>query len=68
MSKLNKINQNRRREANRTLARCRTRGATQVVVWWLDEDGVTGVEISDGVDRVKAIGAIEVAKQEVWDA
>lgn len=40
----------------------------QVVVWYASEDGQTGVMISNGTDRTKAIGALNAAAYEMWNA
>jgi hypothetical protein len=41
---------------------------SQVVIWYQSPEHGTGVEISEGTERVKTVGALHVAAQELWDA
>lgn len=41
---------------------------TQVVVWWTSPDEGTGVEVSEGTERVKVVGALNAMAYELWNA
>ena len=65
--KLSKVNGSGRRSANRTLAEARSLKPTQVVVWYAVGSEETGVLISEGTDRVKAVGALTAAAMDMWN-
>ncbi len=67
MLKLAHTSKESRTNSNRTLARVRALKPTQVVVWYTDETGQTGVAISEGTERVKAVGALTAAAYDVWN-
>lgn len=55
-----------RLKCNRVLASVRAKKPTQVVIWYATESGHVGVEISEGTERTKVIGALTIAAQELW--
>lgn len=65
-AKLEQISTNSRKKVNRVLADVRAKKATQVVVWYVIDSTETGVIISEGTDRVKAVGALTSAAIETW--
>lgn len=66
-AKLSRVDARSREKVNRVLAEARALKPTQVVVWYGGADGQTGVLISEGTDRVKAIGGLTVAAYDVWN-
>ena len=63
---LYQVSTNSRKSVNRVLADVRGKKATQVVVWYAVAGKETGVVISEGTDRVKAIGGLTAAAMDVW--
>lgn len=56
-----------RQRVNRVLADVRKERPSQVVVWYATADGVTGVRISEGTERIKTVGALNVMAYDVWN-
>ena len=67
-SKIEQVNSDSRKKTNRVLAEVRSKRPTQVVVWYAVAGDETGVIISEGTDRVKAVGALAVSAIDVWNA
>ena len=65
--KLQVVETSSRKIVNRLLADVRSKKATQVVVWYAVGGDETGVLISDGTDRVKAVGGLTSAAMDVWN-
>jgi hypothetical protein len=66
-AKLTEIDAGSRKKVNRILADVRSMKATQVVLWYAVGGEETGVLISDGTDRVKAVGGLNSAAYDVWN-
>ena len=41
---------------------------TQVVIWYSSPEKGTGVEISEGTERVKTVGALQCMAFDIWNA
>ena len=65
--KVASVSSSSRAKANRTLAEVRKLKPTQVVVWYQSEDGQTGVALSEGTERTKAVGGLSAAAMDVWN-
>jgi len=65
--KLQEVTINSRKSSNRVLAQARSLKPTQVVVWYAIDSSTTGVLISEGTDRVKAVGALTASAMDVWN-
>jgi hypothetical protein len=57
-----------RKNVNKCLAKVRSLKPNEVVIWYSCSGQKTGVSVSEGVERVKAVGALTIAAKEVWDA
>lgn len=67
-AKLSVLENTRRKAVNSVLAEVRAKQPTQVVIWYSCPGfpGETGVEISEGTERVKAVGALTAMAHDVW--
>lgn len=66
-AKLEQVNSDGCKKTNRLLAQVRSLKPTQVVVWYAIDSSETGVLISEGTDRVKAVGALTASAMDVWN-
>ena len=67
-AKVQEISSDGRQKTNCLLAKVRALKPTQVVVWYAVDSTETGVLISEGTDRVKAVGALNAAAMDVWNS